>query len=64
VAGRKTRGRVNRAGSVPLASAPLKWTIPATVRTAAVEVPDGALVHPFCGASAMNPLADGANETP
>src|SRR5438876_1391752 len=44
--------------------APLKWTIPPERATAALEVLNGALVHPFCRVSPVNPVTDVANETP
>src|SRR6266480_2194469 len=38
--------------------------IPEMLRAAALEVPNGALVHPFCRVSPVNPVADSANEAP
>src|SRR5215472_1975144 len=64
-AGRKPAGSVNGTELVPdVAMAPLSWTIPEMVRTAALEVPNGALVHPFTSVSGVNELADFANEAP
>ena len=34
------------------------------LRAAALEVPNGALVQPFCRVSPVNPVADSAKETP
>src|SRR6266700_7071676 len=57
VAGRKAFGSVNGTGLVPLvAIAPLKWTIPETLTTAAFEVPNGALVQPFLRVSGVSAL--------
>src|SRR5262245_65906098 len=64
-AGRKPAGRVK--GTMLLcvvAMAPLRWTIPEMVRTAAPEVPKGALVQAFWSVSEVKALADGANEAP
>lgn len=49
---------------VPLAIAPLKWTMPRRFSTCALLVPNGALVQPFSSASEVNPAGDGANEAP
>src|SRR5262249_46700242 len=63
--GRKAGGRGKATELVPpVAMAPLKWMIPPTLRTSALEVPNGALVHPFTSVSGANELADLANETP
>src|SRR6266581_4358162 len=57
LAGRKASGRVNGTALVPLvAIAPLKWTIPETLVTAALEVPKGALVQPFLRVSGVSAL--------
>src|SRR5579863_4884557 len=59
LAGRKAAGRVNGTGLLPVvAMAPLKCTIPETVRTAAAEVPNGELVQPFCNANGVQPLVN------
>ena len=42
----------------------MKCTIPEMVRTAAAEVPNGMVVHPFCSVSGVNEVADFANEAP
>src|SRR5262249_58422911 len=47
-----------------VAMAPLRWTIPEMVRTAAPDVPKGALVQAFWRVSGVNELADVANEAP
>src|SRR6266567_604275 len=58
LAGRKASGRVNGTALVPLvAIAPLKWTIPETLVTAALEVPKGALVQPFLRVSGVSVIA-------
>ena len=64
-AGRNEAGRVKGTGLVPVvAIAPLRWTIPEMVLTAAAEVPNGESVQPFCSVSGVNELADLANVTP
>src|SRR6185312_8588049 len=58
VGGRKAFGRVNGTGFVPpVAIAPLKWTIPETLTTAALDVPNGALVQPFLRVSGVGVAA-------
>src|SRR5690348_2446776 len=55
VAGRNAFGRVNGTALVPeVAIAPLKWTIPETLVTAALDVPKGALVQPFLRVRAVS----------
>src|SRR5690349_14332507 len=55
VAGRNAFGRVNGTELVPeVAIAPLKWTIPETFVTAALDVPKGALVQPFLRVRAVS----------
>jgi hypothetical protein len=49
VAGRRAAGRV-KGEPVPCAMAPLKWTIPLMLLTAALEVPKG-VVQPFLSVS-------------
>src|SRR6266516_6979478 len=57
VGGRNAFGRVNGTALVPeVAIAPLKWTIPETLVTAALEVPKGALVQPFLRVSGVSAL--------
>src|SRR5713101_891831 len=57
LAGRNAAGRVNGTALVPeVAIAPLKWTIPETLVTAALEVPKGALVQPFLRVSGVSAL--------
>src|SRR5258708_28792128 len=38
--------------------------IPEMLRTAGLEVPNGALAQPFCRVSPVNPVADSAKEAP
>src|SRR5215472_4233397 len=58
VAGRNAFGSVNGTALVPeVAIAPLKWTIPETLVTAALDVPKGALVQPFLRVSRVSALA-------
>src|SRR5436305_10025312 len=65
VAGRKPTGSVNGTGLVPVvAIAPLKWTTPWMLLTAAFDVPNGAFVHPLTSGSAVNPVEFGANDAP
>src|SRR5207248_106607 len=65
VVGRNACGRVNGTGLVPeVAIAPLKWTTPLMVRTAALEVPKGALVQPCCGVRVVNEVFSLANWAP
>src|SRR5215467_9270547 len=65
LAGRKATGSVNGTALVPpVAMAPLKCMTPPMLRTAALEVAKGALVHPFFSVSAVNEVADLANEAP
>jgi hypothetical protein len=64
VAGRKPTGNVNGTGLVPpVAIAPWKITIPETLDTPALLVPNGAFVHPFCNTSGVN-VAASAEGTP
>src|SRR5215472_9736688 len=57
VAGRNAFGSVNGTELVPaVAIAPLRWMIPETLVTAALDVPKGALVQPFLRVSAVGGL--------
>ena len=63
--GRKFAGSVNATGLVPeVAIAPLKWTTPEMPRTAALDVPNGALVHPFLSVRFVKNAGALAKEAP
>src|SRR5437667_11497561 len=63
VAGRNAAGSVNGTGLVPpVAMAPLRCMTPPMLRTAALEVPKGALVQPFLSVSGVNEVAVLAND--
>jgi hypothetical protein len=46
-----------------VAIAPLKYTIPPKLPTAAFLVPNGAFVHPFCNVKAVNEIFFAADES-
>ena len=52
------------AAVLAFATAPWKRTMPPAFETEALRVANGALVHPFCRVSAVNPVDDSAYETP
>src|SRR5579859_3636827 len=65
VAGRIDAGSVNATGLVPVvAMAPWKWTTPEIVLAAALAVPKGPLVQPFCSVSGVYPPGLVAKDTP
>src|SRR5262249_14887420 len=61
--GRNAAGSVKAAPVVPLAIAPARRMMPASLVTAALRVAYGALVQPFCSATGVS-AADSANDTP
>src|SRR6516165_9879521 len=65
VPGRKFAGSVNGTELVPeVAMAPLRWTTPEMPRTAALDVPNGELLHPFLSARFVKNAGALAKEAP